>query len=72
MEMLARGKHTSLFGPFVRKGKCLIKLAPGACTINLFTAVIVAGARVLATSIHLQPSLIFVGKAKTILLSGVP
>ncbi len=43
-----------------------VNTTPGACTTTLFTALIVAvseHARVFATVSHLQPSLIFVGKA---------
>ncbi len=39
-------------------------MTPGACTIKLFTLVIVAvseKARVFATAFHYHPSLIFVG-----------
>ncbi len=45
--------------------KSFLRQAPGACTIKLFTAVIVAAshyATVFATFIHFHPSLIFVSK----------
>jgi hypothetical protein len=49
-------------------------MATGACTVKLFTAVIIAvslKARVFAAAIHFHPSLIFAGKGAAI-QSGAP